>query len=244
MSQFKKALVAVIGIFYIVSVSALTAQNCSDTHLSLTPEPQEAEWWMPRHLSKLTEDGRETAEILLIGDSITHGWENKGQEVWPKYFADYGTYNIGYSADRTEHVLWRFENGELDGIDPKVAVVMIGTNNTGHRQDPAECTAKGIGMIVDQIKQKLPETNILLLGIFPRESSSNGELRQLNNRINERIEKLGEEKMVTYSNINHVFLDSNGTLPEEIMPDLLHPNEKGYDAWATEMKPMILELLK
>lgn len=223
--------------------SASAQQSCPENHPALTPAPLQeewaVEWWMPRHEQKLEEEGRETAKILLIGDSITHGWENTGKDVWESYFSEYKTYNIGYSGDRTENVLWRFEHGEIDDINPKVAMVMIGTNNTGHRQDAPECTAKGVEMIVDQIKQKLPETRILLLAIFPRDATTSGELRQLNTQINDRIKNLGEKENITFLNVNDAFLNDEGTLSADIMPDLLHPNEKGYKIWAEAMKPVI-----
>ena len=234
----------ILALLFLSIPSSASAQiSCPDEHLALTPAPLQeewaVEWWMPRHEQKLTEDGRESAEILLIGDSITHGWENTGKDVWESYFGEYKTYNIGYSGDRTENVLWRFEHGEIDGINPEVAVLMIGTNNTGHRQDPPECTAKGVEMIVDQIKQKLPKTRILLLAIFPRDAKTSGELRQLNTQINDRIKDFGEKENVTFLNISDDFLDDEGNLSEEIMPDLLHPNEKGYKVWAEVMKPVI-----
>lgn len=199
---------------------------------------------MPRHEAKLEEEGREDAKLLFIGNSITHGWEDAGKEVWNEYYASYGGYNIGFSGDRTENVLWRFQHGELDGIDPELAILMIGTNNTGHRQDPPECTARGIEMILDELKQRLPDSEVLMLAIFPRESSPNGELRQLNNQINERIAQFADGERVHFLNINNTFLDDNGVLSEEIMPDLLHPNKYGYQLWAEAMQPTIDELLK
>lgn len=230
-------------ILLFVPISSEAQNSCSNDHLALTPAPLQeewaVEWWMPRHEEKLAEEGRESAEILLIGDSITHGWENTGKDTWETYFGEYSTYNIGYSGDRTENVLWRFEHGEIDEIDPEAAVVMIGTNNTGHRQDPPECTAKGVELIVDQIKQKLPDTQILLLAIFPRDATPKGELRQLNAEINERIKELDKKENVTFLNMNNAFLDDDGNLTEDIMPDLLHPNEEGYRIWAEVMKPVI-----
>jgi beta-glucosidase len=234
-------------LFMTLHLDALAQHSCTSDHPALTPAPLQeewaVEWWMPRHEQKLVEEGRESAKILLIGDSITHGWENTGKNVWPEYFGEYTTYNIGYSGDRTENVLWRFEHGEIDGINPKIAVVMIGTNNTGHRQDPPECTAKGVEMIVGQVQQKLPDTRILLLAIFPRDAAPDGELRQLNSQINDRINALNEEKSVTYLNINDAFLDDDGNLPEDIMPDLLHPNDEGYKIWAEAMKPTVDNLI-
>lgn len=224
------------------------ASTCPDTSAALTPAPLEAawavEWWMPRHEQKFAEEGRENAELLLIGDSITHGWEDDGNEVWETYFAGIETHNIGFSGDRTENVLWRFEHSALDGLSPKLTVLMIGTNNTGHRQDPAECTVQGIETILDEIEQRLPKTNVLLLSIFPRSPSPDDELRQLNNEINHHIEKFDAKDHVTFLDINDIFLDDEGRLPEEIMPDFLHPNEQGYELWAQKMKPVILDMLQ
>ncbi len=231
----------------LLTAGDVVAQTCPDNAPALTPatlqEEWAVEWWMPRHEAKLEEEGRETARLLFLGNSITHGWEKTGKEVWDENYAEYGGYNLGYSGDRTENVLWRLQHGEVDGIDPDVAILMIGTNNTGHRQDPPECTAKGIEMILGELNERLPDTKVLLLAIFPREASPEGELRQLNNKINERIEKFADEEQVFFLNINETFLDDEGVLSEDIMPDFLHPNEYGYKLWAEAMGPALMELL-
>lgn len=233
---------------FIVTCTQATAQTCPADAPALSPETLQeewaVEWWMPRHETKLEEEGREDAKLLFIGNSITQGWEDTGKNVWDEYYAPYGGYNIGFSGDRTENVLWRFQHGELDGIDPELAILMIGTNNTGHRQDPPECTAKGIELILDELKNRLPDTEIILLAIFPREASPDSELRQLNNQINDRIEQFANGKRVHFLNINGTFLDENGVLSEEIMPDLLHPNEYGYQLWAEAIQQKIDELLE
>lgn len=224
------------------------AQTCPDNAPALTPAPLQAdwavEWWIPRHEEKLKEEGRDTAGLLFLGDSITHSWETTGKETWKKYYSEYGAYNIGYSGDRTENVLWRLEHGEVDDINPELAVIMIGTNNTGHRQDSPQCTAKGIEAIINELKHRLPETKVLLLAIFPREASPDAELRQLNNKINKRIEKLADGNRIHFLDINNIFLDNEGMLPEEIMPDFLHPNEYGYELWAEAMEPTLKQLLE
>jgi len=198
---------------------------------------------MPRHEAKLTEDGRATADVLFIGDSITHGWETSGKTVANSYFSDFSIYNIGYSGDRTENVLWRFNHDEIDSINPELAVLMIGTNNTGHHQDSPECTAEGIKTILDELGEKLSETEVLLLAIFPRGETPDNDLRQLNNSINQRIKSFADGERIHFMNVNSVFLDEKGNLPEEIMPDQLHPNEQGYELWAEAMLPAIRELL-
>jgi len=199
---------------------------------------------MPRHQEKLKEIGElKTIDLLMIGDSITHAWEGGGKKVWDKFYAKRNAFNIGFSGDRTEQVLWRFDHGELDGITPKAAVVMIGTNNTGHRKDDPDETAAGIKAIVDKLGEKLPETKVLLLAVFPRGKSANDELRLINDAINQRISKFADDKRVFYLDISDKFLEDDGTLPESIMPDLLHPNQKGYEIWAKAMEPTLAKLL-
>lgn len=216
--------------------------------LAIMPEVQTAkwavQWWMPRHESKIAE--RKLADnqidLLMIGDSITHGWENKGKATWDQYYGQRNALNIGFSGDRTEHVIWRFQNGAIDDIKPKLAVVMIGTNNTGHRQEKPEHTAMGIKRILTELELRLPTTKVLLLGVFPRDENEDGELRQINSAINEIIKNYADEKSVWYLDIGDEFLEE-GKLPVSIMPDLLHPNEKGYEIWAEAMEPMIKELM-
>lgn len=234
-------------LLFLLFNSVTFAQSCPEDAPALTPAPLEeewaVEWWTPRHEEKLQEERRESADILFLGDSITHGWETTGSDVAEEYFSDFSIYNIGFSGDRTENVLWRFDHGEIDGINPKLAVLMIGTNNTGHRQDPSECTAKGIERILNEMDRKLPDTHVLLLAIFPRGKSPDDDLRKLNEKINNRIQEFDKREHVTFANINNVFLTEDGILTEEIMPDELHPNEYGYELWAEEMRPVIREMM-
>lgn len=234
-------------ILILPAASSIYAQNCPDNALALNPAPLEEpwaiDWWMARHESKGTEEGRETAKLLLLGDSITHGWESTGKFVWDTYFQDLKSFNLGFSGDRTENVLWRIEHDALEGISPDLTVLMIGTNNTGHRQDSPECTASGIERILDQLLNRLPDSQILLLAIFPRGHEPDHELRMLNNNINNFIAQFGAKPGVHFLDINEIFLTDDGYLTEEIMPDMLHPNEAGYQLWAEKIKPVINELL-
>jgi len=233
----------------ILLIGSASAQETETQPKALKPEVQTAKWaqswWMPRHEAKLKERKEmKQVDLLMIGDSITHGWENNGKEMWSKYYAPRNALNIGFSGDRTEQVLWRFEHGEIDDIDPKLAVIMIGTNNTGHRQDPPKNTAAGIEAIVEQLHEKHPKTKVLLLAIFPRGAKPDDKLRKINDGINELIAKMADDEKIFYLDIADSFLDDDGTLPKSIMPDLLHPNKKGYQIWAEAMEPMIAKLMK
>ena len=220
------------------------------TPMAIQPGIQTAQWaqswWMPRHEAKLAERAKmDKVDLLFIGDSITHGWEQaNGKPVFDKYYKDRNTFNIGFSGDRTENVLWRLQHEEVDGISPKLAVVMIGTNNTGHRMDPADETALGVEQILSELKNRLPKTKVLLLAIFPRDETATGKHRVLNDEINAKIKTFANDKDVFFLDIGDKFLDDKGNLPKSIMPDLLHPNAEGYKIWAEAMEPMINKLMK
>ena len=216
---------------------------------AVTPEVQTAQWaqswWMARHKEKVEAVKQRQGEVdlLWIGDSITHGWENTGKAVWDEYYGKRKAFNIGFSGDRTEQVIWRLQHGEVEGISPKLAVMMIGTNNTGHRQDPAEETAAGVKAILDELKARLPKTKVLLLAIFPRGATPDDPLRKLNAEINEKLAKMDDGERVFYLDINSTFLERDGTLPRTVMPDLLHPNAEGYSMWARAIEPHVRRLM-
>lgn len=205
--------------------------------------PYAKKWWDKRHNVKLQQAKERDIELLMIGDSITHSWEKKGAEVWQQYYQPRKAFNLGFSGDRTEHVLWRLQNGALDNLSPKLTVLMIGTNNTGHRMDPAQQTAGGIQSMLNEIRGRLPESKVLLLAIFPRHESPYNEMRLRNDEINRLIAEFADGEHIYYLNVNHVFLDAEGKLKQELMPDLLHPNALGYQAWAQAMEPTIRQLM-
>jgi enterochelin esterase family protein len=216
--------------------------------LATLPEVQTApwavNWWMPRHEAKLAQrKAMKQVDLLMIGDSITHGWEDKGKPTWDEYYADRNALNLGFSGDRTEHVIWRFQNGAIDDITPKLAVIMIGTNNTGHRKEQPEQTAMGVKRIIEELQMRLPKTKILLLGVFPRGADENDELRKLNVAVNEIIKGYADDEKIWFLDIGDKFLNDGNELPKAFMPDLLHPNEAGYQIWAEAMEPMIKQLL-
>ena len=217
---------------------------------SVTAEVQTArwavKWWQKRHIEKIAlKKKMGKVDLLLIGDSITHGWDDRGKagETWDTYYAKRNTLNIGFSGDRTEHVLWRLQNGAVDDISPKLAVLMIGTNNAGHRREASAETALGVKAILAELAKRLPKTKVLLLAIFPRGADDNDALRKLNMGTNKIIRTYADNKRVFFLDINASFLDAKRTLPRAIMPDLLHPNKKGYELWAKAMEPTIKELM-
>jgi beta-glucosidase len=207
------------------------------------------DWWLPRHEQKLADAKAIAAnggkiDLLFIGDSITQGWEKEGAETWKKYYAKRNAFNIGFGGDRTENVLWRLQHNAVDGMNPKVAVLMIGTNNAGYRHEDPATTAAGIKKLIAELQQRLPATKILLLAIFPRDEKADGQLRQINDEVNAIIKTYGDNRKVFFADVNSVFLTKDGVLPKELMPDLLHPNEKGYAVLADALEPHLQKLLK
>jgi len=219
---------------------------------SVTPAPLEQvwsmDWWMPRHEEKLAKirelaAAHQPIDLVFIGDSITHNWEKDGQAVWASHFAKYNALDLGFGGDHTENVLWRLQHGEIDGFKPRVAVVMIGTNNTGDRGEDPRTTAAGVRRILDEIRQRQPDARILLLAVFPRDEQPASPLRQLNDRLNVLISGFADGQHVFFLDIGQSLTNADGSLSRQVMPDLLHPNDNGYAIWATQMEPTLLRLL-
>ena len=211
---------------------------------TLPAHRNDEEWWLKRRKQVIKEVKKGGHELVFIGDSITQGWEGAGKDVWNEFYADRQPLNLGYSGDRTEHVLFRLLNGELENVDPKAYVVMIGTNNTGHLKGDPENTTDGIELIVELLRDRSPEAEIVLIDVFPRGHEPDHELRKINDEVNRLIAPLGEREKVIYLPIGDAFTTDDGVLPKEIMPDFLHPKQKGYRIWAEAMEPTLKEILK
>ncbi len=213
-------------------------------HSAVTPAHKlNTGWWKNRHQQKLAAAQNTDCQLLFIGDSITHGWEGAGRKVWAEYYAKRKPFNLGFSGDRTEHVLWRLNHGKLANFKPKVAVIMIGTNNTGHSMQKASETAEGIKAIITKLHQHSPDTKVLLLAIFPRCAKPNHPVRVLNTQINTIIKTYADGNRVHFLDLSPAFLTKDGILPRKVMPDLLHPHAHGYRLWAKAMEPKLKELL-
>ena len=204
---------------------------------------------MQRHEEFLTVAKQGNIDCLLMGDSITDWWRTptRGLPVYEKYFANLKCANFGISGDRTQGVLWRIENGELDGYSPKMMMLMIGTNNLGGGRGgtgntPAQI-AEGITAIVNKFRTKFPEAKVLLLGVFPRGAAATAPQREPIKQINAIIAKLDDGKFIRYMDIGDKFLAPDGSISTEIMADGLHPTAKGYEIWATAVMPLFNELV-
>ena len=229
-------------VFFVGAVVAVSLpQSADSTHIAITPADKKDEWWVRRHAENVELMNNGDIDLLMIGDSITHGWD---ENYWNMYYAHRKPINLGFSGDRTEHVLWRLDNLPLDKISPKAAMLMIGTNNIGHNSTNPKETAEGIKAIVNRLQKAFPEMQILVLHVFPRDNKPDGELRKKIEEINFYLpDLLKDEKNVTLLDINSKFLEADGTLAPEIMPDFLHPKATGYGIWARTVDPVLSRLL-
>lgn len=217
-----------------------------NAHSAVIPVPQPPlnwnSWWMPRHQAVLDRVKQGNVDLIFIGDSITHGWENSGKEVWQKYYAKRNAVNLGFAGDRTQHVLWRLDHGEVAGISPKLAIMMIGTNNSGNNDNTAKEIGEGVIAICQKLRHDLPKTKILILAIFPRGEKPSPQ-RQKNAAASRLVSTIADNQWIYYMDINDKFLGKDGTLSKDIMPDYLHPNAEGYKVWAQAMEPMVKKLM-
>ena len=208
---------------------------------------------MQRHEAFVAEAKQGGIQVLFLGDSITDFWRDTnpqrgGKAVWDREYAPLHAANFGISADRTQNVLWRLEHGEADGYQPKVVVLMIGTNNTGLERDGTarNTTAEvveGVTAVVHELRAKFPDAKILFLAIFPRGEKDSPQRAQVA-EVNQALAKLNDGQHVFFLDIGGRFLDAEGDIPRDIMPDLLHPSLKGYEIWADAIRGPLLQLLK
>ncbi len=214
------------------------------SQVSVTPAHRLGEqWWKDRHERCVGQTKQGGHELIFIGDSITQGWEGGGKVTWDRYYGSRKAANYGFSGDRTEHVLWRMENGEIVGEKPKVAVMMIGTNNIGHGSSNADQTALGVKTIVGKLRTVMPSTKILLLAIFPRGATATDKMRMDVANASKQFSALDDGKNVFFLDIGRAYMSRDGDMWKTLMPDLLHPNAGGYEIWAKAIEPKLKKLL-
>ncbi len=231
---------AVLFVVFLTSPISLTQAAPADPTIPVSRS--DVKWWKNRFESNAERAKKGDVDLIFIGDSITHYWEREGKDVWEKYYGHRKAMNLGFSADCTQHVLWRLEHGSIDGISPKLAVVMIGTNNARDDNRP-EDTAKGVQAVVESLRKKLPQTKVLLLAIFPRGANDQDPKRKLNDEVNERIVKLADDKSVFFLDIRDKLYNKDGFIGSSMLPDKLHLTRDGYQIWAEAAEPVVKRLL-
>jgi lysophospholipase L1-like esterase len=222
------------------------AREPQATNSATTPAPRVS--LRNRHEKFVEIARRGNIDILFLGDSITDLWggeghlaRSQGAKIFQRDWEPQKTANFGIAGDQTQHVLWRIQNGELDGIHPKVVMLMIGTNNMG--PNSAREIADGITAIVKEIHKRSPDSKVLLLGIFPRgekPAAVRDKIKEVNNIIS-RLDDGGAT--IKYLDIGGQFVQQDGTISRKIMYDFTHLTEKGYQMWADSIKGPINELM-
>jgi lysophospholipase L1-like esterase len=210
--------------------------------------------FLAHHASFLARAKTGPIGLLFLGDSITERW-HVAPHIWHAYYDKYQAANFGIGGDRTQHLIWQIEHGELDGIDPKVTVLMIGTNNSLDYN--AEEIAAANRKIVAMIRARLPGTRILVLGILPRGPRDmkrgpvtpamieEAAMRKLTiDAVNRDLAKLDDGKTIRFLDMSAAFLGQDGRIPYSLMPDQLHPGAAGYQLWADAMRPLLDTMMK
>ena len=227
------------------------------TILAATPIARlDLPWWRDRHAAKLRELTEAKPELIFLGDSITQDWEHSGPPewhdfapVWQQFYGDRHAINLGFTGDTTASLLWRIRNGEVAGISPKAAVILIGANNLGKVHWSAEDTVTGIDVIIAELRQRLPSTKILLLGILPSDRSA--WITETTGQVNRMlVERYGHDPLVAMLDLTALFM-RNGVLNHSLFfdekltpPQLpLHPSAQGQALMAKAMEPVLANML-
>jgi len=204
-------------------------------------------FWKPRYEQKLAQAEKEgkQIQIVFVGDSITNFWEARGKKVFDERFAPYHTLNLGFSGDRTQQMLWIIEKSGIWAlIHPKLVVMMIGTNNLGWKESGPEATIEGIRLALAALRKQAPDAKIVLFAIFPRGRDSKDPYRKDIETINRAIAKFADGKIIFFENINAKLMNPDGTIGKDMMPDYLHPTQKGYLIWADAIEPYVQKYVK
>lgn len=217
---------------------------------TLKPEPHQRDPydWNARHEAVKKRNRAVKPEYVMIGDSITHHWggepsgdgKNTGSGSWEKLFGPHAATNMGFGFDYVDNAYYRVQNGELDGISPRVIIVLLGTNNLGHRKDTPQACADNIRAFVRLVRRKCPSSKILLLGILPREEKK---LAPLIRETNKMISGLADGNSVFFANPGEEFLGEDGVSPKPgLLEDGLHPSARGYDILGKSLSVLLKKM--
>jgi lysophospholipase L1-like esterase len=239
-------LVTAVVLTFVAALPAQAQLRCAafDSWPPAAPEPREASEPVATFNRINIAVKTQPYRVLFLGDSLTERWDEPlwgAKAVWDAHMAPRGVFNAGVSGDRTEHLRWRLDHGNLDGPTPRGVVLLIGTNDLGHGRPPTEA-AEGIRQTLVQLRAKLLNTRILLLGLWPRGATAEDHLRQAVVEVNKLISTCGDGQTVTYADIGGVLLEPNGVLSKQISPDLLHFSAAGYERLVPKLDPLIDEL--
>lgn len=212
------------------------------------PRPKDEEWMSLQRWQDLHEERKAWArqggyDVVLIGDSITEAWPYEGAAAWAEHFVPLKAGAFGIGGDQTQHILYRFERGEFEGLQPKAVMLLIGANNIGHQEDQPADILRGIQAIVARIRREWPQAKLLLHGVLPCGETLDEPRRVRGLALNALLEAWARSQGLAYWDAAALFVDAQGRLDLGLLPDALHPNAQGYARWAPALKPHILALL-
>jgi len=238
--------------------TGLIAAHAYAAPLAATPIARlDTRWWRERHEEKLAELSRVRPQLIWLGDSITQNFERNGPEpwahfaaIWQQFYAPYRAVNLGFKGDATSHLLWRIIHGELDGIAPRVAIMLIGANNLGRLHWSAADTVTGIATLIDEVRRRLPATGLVLLSVLPSHRSdwASSTTAQINSELHQRY---AESNTVRFVDVTDLFM-RNGSFDSGLFYDprlsppepALHPTDVGMTKIATRLQPLVTRLMK
>jgi beta-glucosidase len=220
-----------------------------DTNLAAVPQARDeskgdAAWWVGRPARRLEEAKASHPDLLFLGDSLIQGWEDAGAKTWKLQYENRNAANFGFEGDSTQHLLWRIERGALDGLSPRLIVLLIGARNVDRKDFTPLQIADGTRALLERIGQKCPSSRVLLLALFPRDALADTELRSKDEKVNQLLPKLADGKRVFLLNINHVFLPAANVHSRLISPAPPYLSPKGYALWAEAIGPTVQALLE
>lgn len=231
-----------------VCASVCASASALAESIAVTPAPREIsyEWmslsrWYEMHAEDVAEAEAGESPLVFIGDSITEGWAQAGVAEWDAHFLPRGAVNFGIGGDMTGNLLWRLDQGATGKLNPRAVVLLIGVNNTWITDEPPETIAEGVVAVVDRLEAVFPEADILLQAVFPMAERPNDPQRLVVTAINEHLQSLGQRPRVTWMDIGDVFLEDDGRISTEIMPDFLHLSPEGYRRWSDAVRPWVDE---
>lgn len=211
------------------------------THSATIPTKSPKDWWLRYHnrYNDLAKQGN--IDLLFIGDSITNNWTDAGRDVYKQFYAHRNVAHFGVNSDTTQNVLWRLDHTDYSNLKPKLVILMIGTNNSGSNTSTE--IAQGITAIAQRIRKYMPQSKLLILGIFPRGEKPTNPLRLVNVGTNSIIKYLHNNDMIHYLDIGDAFLTKDGILTKQISPDSVHLTPRGYSLWANAIEPKVIQLM-
>jgi lysophospholipase L1-like esterase len=237
--------VVLIGLPFFLSAYSSNNQPADVPQERVTAYPWDSpkDWWT-LHEKNLVRAQGEEIRVLFLGDSIIRAWGGAGGSVWTREYLSRGAANFSIGGDTTQNLLWRITEGnELEGLAPKIVVLMIGTNNFSFFHHTPNEVVAGVTKNVTSIIERLPDSKIILLGILPRGPEPDTKIRNQVAEANRMLAELDDSSTVFFLDMGNNFLENDGSISKAVMPDYLHLTARGYEIWAESMAPLFEQLM-